>query len=566
MLRRALRPLQHTYTRTFTSTTRIMAARVQISVDYQLEDGKMKEIPFPKADSESKILLSKVSGKYYATSSKCTHYGAPLVKGVLTSSGRIVCPWHGACFNACTGDIEDAPGLNNLSSFKVEEEGSALFITPPESADVTATREPPAFASSKSGKGVVIVGGGAGAAHAVEELREAGYEGRIRVVSSESYLPIDRTKLSKALIPDASKIALRSAEFYEKLGVEFLLGQEASSIDFEADTLALKTGDKIEYEQLIVATGASPNRLPVDGANLENIFVLRTVEHSADIDKAIGDGKAEKKNVVVIGSSFIGMEAALAASSRANVTVVGMEGAPFQAILGKEIGNGVRKFHESKGTKFFLPASLSHFEPSSSSKAVGSVILKDGTSIPADVVILGVGVKPATSVLKESGVQLEKDGSVKTDEFLRIGGEGMVKGNVFAIGDIAKYRDVKTGQDIRVEHWNVASNHARAVARTIALKGAAFEKVAVFWSAQGQQLRYAGTARSKEWEDVIIKGNPDELKFVAYYTTGDDVVAVASMQNDPIAAHVSELFRLDKMLSAKEIKAGKNPLDIPLSA
>lgn len=173
---------------------------------------------------------------------------------------------------------------------------------------------------------------------------------------------------------------------------------------------------------------------------------------------AIGDSKADKKNVVVIGSSFIGMEAALAASSRANVTVVGMEDTPFQAILGKEIGNGVRKFHESKGTKFFLPASLSHFEASSSSpKSVGSVILKDGTSIPADVVILGVGVKPATSVLKESGVQLEKDGSVKTDEFLRIGGEGMVKGNVFAIGDIAKYRDVKTGQDIRVEHWNVAS-------------------------------------------------------------------------------------------------------------
>lgn len=187
-------------------------------------------------------------------------------------------------------------------------------------------------------------------------------------------------------------------------------------------------------------------------------FLTIRRHNSHDHSPAIGDGEGAKKNVVVIGSSFIGMEAALAASARANVTVVGMEDAPFQAILGKEIGNGVRKFHESKGTKFFLPASLSHFAPSSSSpNFVGSVVLKDGTSIPADLVILGVGVKPATSVLKESGVQLEKDGSVKTDEFLRIGGEGMVKGNVFAIGDIAKYRDVKSGQDIRVEHWNVAS-------------------------------------------------------------------------------------------------------------
>lgn len=154
--------------------------------------------------------------------------------------------------------------------------------------------------------------------------------------------------------------------------------------------------------------------------------------------------------------------------------------------------------------------------------------------------MLGVGVKPATALLKNSGIELEKDGSVKTDEFLRIGGKGLVKGNVFAIGDIASYRDVKTGEDVRVEHWNVASvsrdgglgaerllltngspglqNHARAVARTITLKGAAYEKVAVFWSAQGQQLRYAGTSRSKQWEDVVIQGQPDELKFVAYYT------------------------------------------------
>lgn len=160
----------------------------------------------------------------------------------------------------------------------------------------------------------------------------------------------------------------------------------------------------------------------------------------------------------MVGSSFIGMEVALAAAARAKVTVVGMEEVPFQAILGKEIGAGVKKFHESKGTKFYLPASLSHFEASKeSSSAVGAVVLKDGTSIPADLVVLGVGVKPATSVLKESGVQLEKDGSVKTDEFLRIGGEGMVKGNVFAIGDIATFRDVKTNEDIRVEHWNVAS-------------------------------------------------------------------------------------------------------------
>lgn len=136
-------------------------------------------------------------------------------------------PWHGACFDVCSGDIEDAPGLDNLSSFKVEEKDGALVIEAPE--DVSATRQPPACASSKDGKGVVIIGGGAGAAHAVEELREQGYEGRIRIISAENHLPIDRTKLSKALIADPKKVALRSNEFYDKLGVEFLLGQVSSA-------------------------------------------------------------------------------------------------------------------------------------------------------------------------------------------------------------------------------------------------------------------------------------------------------------------------------------------------
>lgn len=169
------------------------------------------------------------------------------------------------------------------------------------------------------------------------------------------------------------------------------------------------------------------------------------------------------------------MESALAASARANVTVVGMEAAPFevrslprltlldpanfsaqQAILGSEIGNGIRKFHESKGTKFFLPAALSHFTPSTSTPTdVGAVVLKDGTEIPADFVILGVGVKPATGLLRESGISIEKDSSVLVDENLRL--KGVARGNVFAIGDIAKYPDSVTGELTRVEHWNVAA-------------------------------------------------------------------------------------------------------------
>ncbi|KAM0790878.1 hypothetical protein ACM66B_004718 [Microbotryomycetes sp. NB124-2] len=539
------------------------------------KNGTMKEVPFPNSDSESKILLSKVAGQYRATSAFCSHYNAPLSKGVMTCDGKVVCPWHGAKFCTKTGDIEDAPGLNSLQVFKVEVENDKVYVYPPTGGAeaVTKGREPETVnvesaGTNTHGKGVVIIGGGAGAAHAIEGLREEGYKGSITVISSENHLPIDRTKLSKALITDPTKIAIRSKEFYDKLKVEFKLGQGADKIDFENNKVLLKGGERaVEYDQLIVATGATPNRIPVDGSKLNNIFTMRTVEDAAAIDKAIGpetDDESKKKNVVVIGSSFIGMEVAFAAAARANVSVVGMEDAPFQAILGAPIGNGIRKAHEEKGTKFYLPASLSSFEPKSDSpNDVGAVLLKDGTKIPADLVVLGVGVKPATSVLSNSGVPLENDNSVKTDEFLRIGHAG-AQGNVFAIGDIASYKDVKTGESVRVEHWNVAGNHARAVAKTIMQKGQPYEKISVFWSAQKAQLRYAGTSRSKTWKDLHVEGNPDELKFVAYYSVGDDVVAVASMGMDPIAAHVSELMRLDKMLSLSDIKAGKSPFDVPL--
>lgn len=241
------------------------------------------------------------------------------------------------------------------------------------------------------------------------------------------------------------------------------------------------------------------------------------------------------------------------------------------------------QYHESQGIKFHLSASLDHFQPSTySNDDVGHVLLKDGTSIPADLVILGVGVRPATQVLKDSGLELEKDGSVVVDGGLRI--KAIAQGNVYAIGDIAKYPEKTTGKLVRVEHWNVASNHARAVAKTIAGKGDShFDKVAVFWSAQGQQLRYAAGSSSgaKEWDDVIVQGTPDSLKFVAFYCStsslprrystdrsaeGDEVVAIASMQSDPIVAHCSELFRLGRMVTKSAIQQGANPLEIKLLA
>ncbi|GAA5842177.1 hypothetical protein JCM9279_002809 [Rhodotorula babjevae] len=547
-------------------------ARIKVGEISLLKDGEMKEVPFPAEDSESKVLLSKVRGQYFATSNKCTHYGAPLIKGVLTESGRVVCPWHGACFNVCSnGDIEDAPGLNSLQSFKVETDGGFIYIHADEQT-VANSREPKAptvdIQSSPKHANVLIIGGGAGAAHAVEALREEGFTGSVRVISKEPHLPCDRTKISKALISDSSKLLLRSQAFYDKLKAEFVLDTEATKLDFASATVELSNGDKATYDNLILATGAFPTKIPLDGVDLKNIFTVRGVKDAESINAAVGSPEKDedKKNVVVVGSSFIGMEVALALADKAKVTVLGLEDAPFSKILGNPVGNGIRKFHESKGTKFILPAELSHFAPHDDDKSrVGAVHLKDGTVLPAEAVVIGAGVKPATELLKDAGLSLEKNASVKTDDVLEIEQlKGKYEGRVFALGDVATF-DTPRGSNY-VQHWNVASNHGRAIAHYIATdKREPFDKVAIFWSAQGQQLRYAGTTKASEWEDLHVDGNPDELKFVAYYLKGDEVVAAASMQRDPVVAHISELMRLGKMLSAKEIKDGKNPLDIALA-
>jgi len=556
--------------------------KIKVASTADLKDGSMKEVDF----KDQKVLLSKVKGQFYATGAKCTHYGAPLAKGVITSEGRIVCPWHGACFNACTGDIEDAPAPQNLQSFKVDVEGDNVFV----SADVEQVKKnarmtkPPSAAKSGGEKGVVVVGGGSGALYAVEGLRESGYTGSIKVLSKESYIPIDRTKLSKALIDDAAKLAVRDEAWYKENKVDLVLGTTVKSVDVEKGSVSTEDGKTVEYEHLILATGANPSRLPIDGSDLGNIFVLRTIDDTKAINSAltakessqpevvkqvedkVGLDSAYKPRLVIVGSSFIGMEAALAAAKKAQVTVIGMEKAPFEKILGPEIGNGLRKNHEKQGIKFHLPAELSHFEASDKdSKSVGAVVLKSGEKIEADVVLLGTGVKPVTDYAASiPGIQLnDKDKSIEVDEQLRIKGIG--KDNVFAIGDIARFPDVKTGEITRVEHWNVAGNHGRSVAATIAGKGQPYNKTAIFWSAQGAQLRYVGSARSSQWEEIHLDGNPEELKFVAYYAKGDEIVAVSSMARDPIVTHVSELMTLKKMPTFSEVKGGKDPLSIALT-
>ncbi|KAF9223461.1 hypothetical protein BS17DRAFT_781899 [Gyrodon lividus] len=526
-----------------------------------LEDGQMKEVAF---EGEGKILLYRLGPNVYATSAFCTHYGAPLAKGVLTADGRVVCPWHGACFNVCTGDIEDAPAPAAIHSFKTCVKDGKVYVTadPSQTLKSNMTRTPNLVSTGvlPIGQDVVIVGGGSGTFHAIESLREHGYMGNITVFSKETYAPIDRTKLSKALITDSSKLEWRTAaELKIKYGTTLRFGVTVTSIDTASKQVVFDGGkESVAYNKLILAMGGTPRRLPIEGADLENVYTFRGVEDSKKVDAAAQEGK----RMVVIGSSFISMELVVAVAKRklASIDVIGMEEFPFEPVLGKEVGKGLKKYHESQGVKFHMQSRVEKIVASESNPSQATGVVVNGQTISADFVVMGVGVVPATEFLKQSGFQLEKDGGIKVDAYLQVMGQT----DVYAIGDIAWHPQQRTEESRRIEHWNVAGNHGRAVGKTIAGQPQPFVKVPIFWSAQGQQLRYCGLGAG--FDDVIINGNPDEMKFIAYYVKKGQVVAVASMQNDPVVSKASELLRLGLMPSPDEVRAGKNLLDIDIAS
>ena len=431
-----------------------------------------------------------------------------------------------------------------------------MYVTG-QQADIKSSRRKPNIKIKGGVSGsemVVIVGGGSGALGTVEALRENGFNGSITMIGNEGYPPIDRTKLSKALIDDASKLALRDDAWF-KGGDIATVYDEVTGVDFESKKVSTKSGSSYPYTKLVLATGGTPKSLPLPGfKDLSNIFLLRTVPHVKAILGAIGD---KNKKIVIIGSSFIGMEVANAVCKGNDVTVVGMEKAPLERVMGEEVGKIFQKILEKNGVKFKLNAGVEKASPSKSdSSKVGSIELKDGTSLPADLVILGTGIGPATVFLKDNkAVELQKDGSLKTNEHFAVSG---LK-DVYAIGDIATYPYHGPGGDgslVRIEHWNVAQDAGRSAAAHIIDSSAPPKPfIPIFWSALGSQLRYCGNTING-WDDLVLKGQPEENKFVAYYTKGETVVAVATMQVDPVMTQASELMRRGKMPSKSELEKG----------
>jgi len=488
------------------------------------------------------VLLVRIEGNCYALAAHCTHYGAPLAEGYL-SGDRIICPWHHACFNARNGNLEEPPALDSLANYPVRIDGDDIFVDLPDEVEDRRTPQMATPNTKADDRTFAIVGGGAAGYAAAQTLREDGFQGRVVIVTPEDHKPYDRPNLSKDYLQGTAEpewMPLRPDDFYSEHGIEVLHGKKVKSVSADKKELRLESGEALEYDRLLIATGGVPRTLNLPGSDLKNILVLRSFDSADTIIAA-----AEKaQNVAVIGASFIGMEAAFSLTKRGkSVTVIAPDKVPFQKTLGPEIGELFQKEHEANGVKFSLGSNVKGFEGDGS---VRKVLLETGDSIEADLVIVGVGVRPATDLL--DGFELHKDGGVIADQYLSIGSD------IYTAGDIVHFPDARTGETTRTEHWRTALQQGRIAAHNMAGTPTPFTAVPFFWTTQFDvTLNYVGHA--VDWDEIKYKGDLGSKDFLAFYVKAGQIVAVAGMNRDREMDIWEEKFRAGDT-STRSISAG----------
>jgi NADPH-dependent 2,4-dienoyl-CoA reductase/sulfur reductase-like enzyme/nitrite reductase/ring-hydroxylating ferredoxin subunit len=429
------------------------------------------------------VILVKEGDSLYATGASCTHYGGPLSEGLVVS-GTVRCPWHHACFDLRTGEAVGAPALSPISCYEVVREGALVKLGKERAPTAKSVKSAPAS--------VVIVGAGAAGAVCAETLRREGYSGTITLLGAEAPGPVDRPNLSKDYLAGNAPeewIPLRTKEAFAEQNIELLVGDPVAALDTAAQSVRLASGRSISYGALVLATGAVPVRLPIDGASLPHVHLLRTLDDSRAIIAQLGSAR----RAVVIGSSFIGLEAAASLRQRGlEVTVVSRDAVPLERVVGADVGRFVQSVHEGKGVVFHLNESPQRITES-------AVELASGKSLPCELVVMGVGVRPETTLAQAAGIKVEN--GIVTDAHLKTSAA-----NVYAAGDVARFPYAATSNLVRIEHWVVAERQAQAVARDIVGRGAPFRDVPFFWS-QHHDVTLAYVGHAEQFDTPEIRGN-----------------------------------------------------------
>ncbi|MGO3106686.1 MAG: FAD-dependent oxidoreductase [Psychrobacter celer] len=521
-----------------------IAAKNLVTIDKSdIPDGGMKSY---KQEDDSIILVTRDRDEFSAFDGKCPHAGADLGKG-LRCGDRVICPWHHGTFDSTDGSLIEPVAMKGLTQYELIDEGARLVVD-------TAAKIDNRTANDKlTDTHTIIVGGGGAGFMTANQLRHTGYGGKITLISADNKAPYNRPLLSKAFLAgqmDESKLILGGSNWADRNNIDLRLNQRVSEILPNENAIIIENNngdnEKQSADFLVVATGAEPKIPPFKGADLAGVFTLRSMSDAKAIKEASQD-----KQVVIVGTGFIGMEAAAAlsqAGEAASITVVGRSARVMSNIVSEAVSNALIKLHEENGVRFVFGTGVESIDGDSSH--VSGVTLSDGSTLAADVVVLGTGVAPRTDLLE----QVDDPDGVQVDNELQL------RDGVYALGDIAKATN-QMGR-MRIEHWRVALQHGMVTAGAILNDdnvNTLEERIPFFWTAQyGKSLRYSGHAATPD--KGILFGTPDDLDYIEYYFDDEGentrASAASSLGRDKELIAFSELLRCGHAPTRAQINAG----------
>ena len=484
------------------------------------------------------VLVARRGAELFALSATCTHYSGPLGEGLIVDD-TVRCPWHHACFSLRTGEALRAPALNPVSCWEVSRKGDTILVGRELPSHDGATPVAGRARPDSGVRSVMIVGAGAAGNAAAEMLRRDGFNGTITMIGADPAAPYDRPNLSKDYLAGSAPeewLPLRGTEFYEKHKIELLTSTRVTAIDAKAKKATLDNGQSRSFDRLLLATGATPIMLKIPGAERPQVHYLRTLADS----RAIIAAAESAHRALVIGASFIGLEVAASLRTRGlEVNVVAPDTVPLVKMFGPELGAHIKSIHDQHGVKFSLGRSVTGI-------GVDDVKLDDGQTITADLVVIGIGVRPNLDLAKDAGLAV--DNGVTVDEYL----ESSVQG-IYAAGDIASF-PYRTGGRVRVEHFVVAERQGQTAARNMLGLREKFDAIPFFWSAHyDTSVSYVG--HSSKWDDVVVGGDIAKGDATVAYREGGKAVAFATLGRDHASLEAERGLEMNDTAALKKLTA-----------